>query len=454
MNTFLSKSFLYVWRSLLACGLFALYLVLLFVVIRSVPVLASIPVDAVELHIEPASTAATPSQPLAISFQEVVSGLERPVDIQNAGDQRLFVIEKPGRIRVIDHAGNLVGSPFLDIESLIDDESNEEGLLGMAFHPNYAATGHVYVNYTVNNPPRTRISRFTVSSTNANIADADSEVVLIEFGQPRGNHNGGQVQFGPDGYLYIATGDSGGGGDPDNAGQDQTQLLGKILRIDVDSSGGSGPECEQSGNSNYTIPPSNPFVADADGKCDEIWATGLRNPWRFSFDAVTGDMWIGDVGQNSREEINFQPGASAGGENYGWRCYEGDEAFDTSGCQSAAAYVTPAHDYDRDDGCSVTGGMVYRGSSFSELVGHYFFTDYCRSTYWTLSGNPLAPTLTTLDVEGGSASHPTAFGADLNGELYVASDNGIIFRIMGQGDTITPIPPNVNPRFLPLIAVP
>lgn len=451
-------------RTLLVYGAFALCFALLFLVIRTVPATASILVPAantVDTAADEAATDETASseidsaQSVEIRFETVVEGLEKPVDIQHAGDQRLFVIEKPGRIRVIDSAENLLGTPFLNIEGRVDDDGWEEGLLGMAFHPNYATNGHFYVNYTIRSS-KTRIARFTVSADNANVANADSEVVLMEFEQTFDNHNGGQIQFGPDGYLYIATGDGGSGGDPNNAGQDQTQLLGKILRVDVDGNSSDGPECDESGNSNYTIPDDNPFGDGDDGSnCDEIWATGLRNPWRFSFDSATGDMWIGDVGQNAREEINFQAGSSGGGENYGWRCFEGNADFEAAGCQSASTYVGPVHDYDRDDGRSVTGGMVYRGSRFLELAGHYFFADYATGNYWTLSGNPSSPTLSTINVVEGSAGNPTAFGTDSQGELYVASDaSGSIVRIVGSGPSIEPIPIDVNPRFLPLIATP
>lgn len=395
---------------------------------------------------------ADPAMDLEIKFEEIASGLDTPVDIQHAGDARLFVIEKPGRIRIIDASENLLSTPFLDIENRVDDSSNEEGLLGLAFHPNYATNGYFYLNYTVGGPARTRISRFSASAADPNVADPASEFVMMEFGQPFGNHNGGQLQFGPDGYLYIAVGDGGSGGDPNDAGQTNSQLLGKILRIDVDGTNGSGaPECDANGT--YTIPADNPFVGSTGGSssnCDEIWATGLRNPWRFSFDAATGDMWIGDVGQNKLEEINFQPANSSGGENYGWRCYEGNDSFDTSGCQPASAYIAPVHEYGRSDGCSVTGGLVYRGTSHPALVGHYIFTDYCTAIYWTLSGDPTAPTLTTLDITDGSGGSPAAFGVDLQGEIYVAS-RGNILRIENPNPGTTPVPSRNMLSYLPLM---
>lgn len=406
-----------------------------------------------EKSIDSSGTVAQAETTVAIKFEEIISGLDTPVDIQHAGDDRLFIIEKPGRVRILDGSDNLISTPFLDIENRVEDEGFEEGLLGLAFHPEYATNGYFYLNYTISSPNRTRISRFEVSANDENIAELSSELVLMEFEQPFANHNGGQIQFGPDGYLYIATGDGGSGGDPNNAGQDSTQVLGKILRIDVNGGGGSAPECDLSGGANYAIPANNPFVDGAGGNCDEIWSTGLRNPWRFSFDSQTGDMWIGDVGQGEREEINFQSGSSAGGENYGWRCFEGNASYDSSGCQPASAYVAPAYDYEHADGhCSVTGGMVYRGIRYAELAGHYFFADYCSSVYWTLSGNPLSPTLTIPDIIDESASNPSAFGVDAQGELYVASaSGGAIYHVQGMQAGTTPIPLDMNPNYLPLM---
>ena len=382
-----------------------------------------------------------------IKVEEIVSGLDQLVDIQHAGDERLFIMEKSGRILILDDTRTLLDTPFLDIQDIVAS-GGERGLLGIAFHPDYATNGYFYLNYTVNSPDRTRISRFTVSATDINIADATSELVIMEFDQPFSNHNGGQIQFGPDNFLYIATGDGGSGGDPNNAGQNPTQLLGKILRVDIDSTSTGAAECYSGGA--YTIPASNPYVgggSDTTGtasNCDEIWATGLRNPWRFSFDAATGDMWIADVGQNAFEEIDFQPAGSTGGENYGWRCFEGDDSFDSSGCQPASAYVAPVHTYGRGDGCSVTGGVVYRGSSYPALVGHYIFADYCTGNYWTLSGAPSATTLTTINISGGSPNSPAAFGTDLQGELYVAS-RGSIFHMQNPDPDATPIPATAIP---------
>jgi hypothetical protein len=386
------------------------------------------------------------SQP-DIDFASIATNFNRPVDIANAGDgsNRLFIVEKPGIIKIIDLSSNTVlSSAFLNIESRVDDASNEQGLLGLAFHPNYSANGFFYVNYVHDPGPgldRTRISRFQVSS-NPNIANASSESILLEIEQDFGNHNGGDINFGPDGYLYIGMGDGGSGGDPNCRAQDPDELLGKMLRIDVNS----GPPVNTSGMCglirNYGIPASNPFSDASDGICDEIWATGLRNPWRFSFDAQTGDMWIADVGQNQVEEIDFQPAASTGGENYGWRIMEGNNCFDnttpTPPCPEGlvscfdASLVDPVFEYSHNFGCSVTGGFRYRGSQSSGLIGHYVFMDYCSDRLWTLSGSPgnWSSTVKTLSGYG----NITTFGEDENGEMYAANDfqNASVYKLFDE----------------------
>ena len=261
----------------------------------------------------------------SINLQQIATGFNRPVDIVHAGDNRLFIVEQNnGRIRIMDQDGNINPTNFLDIGSRVGSTANEQGLLGLAFHPNYASNGYFYVNYTATNG-NTNISRFTVSA-NPDVANANSEVILLTVSQPYNNHNGGGIKFGPDGYLYIGMGDGGSGGDPGNRAQNTTNLLGKMLRIDVD------------GGSPYSIPVDNPFVNNG-SVSNEIWAIGVRNPWRFSFDRQTGDLWIADVGQGDWEEINMQPAASNGGENYGWRCYEGNIAFETAGCSSVSSFL-------------------------------------------------------------------------------------------------------------------
>ena len=385
-----------------------------------------------------------------IQLEEYVSGLISPVAVTHAGDSRLFVVERPGYIRVIEGNGNLLATPFLDIAGQVDSSSGEMGLLGLTFHPNYNTNGYFYVYYTRDPGPgldRTRVARFQASA-NPDVANPNSEVVIMEFEQPYANHNGGDLHFGPDGYLYIASGDGGSGGDPQNYGQRSDTLLGKILRIDVDAPPGEndGPDCEISGNANYRIPPSNAFNDGSGGQgCDEIYTTGLRNPWRFSFDKQTGDLWIADVGQNNFEEINFVLSGAAGGLNFGWRCYEGNSGFNLSGCTEE--YFSPVHTFSHADGnCSVTGGFVYRGSINPGLEGHYFFTDFCNTAIRTLSGPPGDRTLSQV-LPAGEISTPSSFGEDVNGELYIVSLNGgRLYKVNGplevtlEADKSSPAP--------------
>ena len=396
----------------------------------------------------------------SITLTEVIpgsAGLERPTDIANAGDGRLFINEKAGRIRVFDGT-NLLQTPFLDISSVVEgggSDNNESGLLGLVFHPQYAENGFFFVNYTHrrdDNTLITRVERYRVSSNDPNIADPNG-VTIMEFEQDQGNHNGGDMSFGPlDGYLYISSGDGGRQGDPNNRAQTDAVLLGKILRIDVNGTGGS--DCDISGESNYAIPVSNPLRDGQGGACDEIWSKGFRNPWRFSFDRGTADMWIADVGNLTWEEVNFEPASAPGGLNYGWRCYEGNEAFDTSLCGPQSDYVFPVDAYPHDGTprrCSVTGGFVYRGTAVPALRGHYFFADYCSSEFWSFSGNDHQLTVFGMpQVPGSSFSRPTTFGEDKNGELYVA-ENGTgasIFRISG---TDLPCETCQQALFIPLI---
>lgn len=389
---------------------------------------------------DPPPVSPTPP-PATLGLNRVVGGLNQPTNITHAGDSRLFVTEKVGRIQIVQNNA-LLPTPFLDITTRVDagDGTVETGLLGLAFHPNYTTNGYFYLNYNVSGPLRTRISRFTVSAGNANVADPNSELVLMEFSQPFNNHNGGQLQFGAGGYLYIAAGDGGSSGDPNNYGQNNGVLLGKILRIDVNATTGNGPDCDTSGSTNYRIPAGNPLANGDGGACDEIWATGLRNPWRFSFDRLTGDLWIGDVGQNRFEEIDFAPAASTGGENYGWRCYEGNTAYNTTGCQPAGSYTAPIHVYNRTQGdCSVTGGYVYRGSAYPNLNGHYFFSDFCNKSIRSISGAPGNVVVTAWNTTGGGSS-PITFGQDQNGELYIGYFSGEIYQLTGIGAPSTSTP--------------
>ena len=349
-------------------------------------------------------------------LQPFASGLSSPVDITNAGDDRLFVVEKRGAIRILDARGTLLPTPFLDIDPQVSAGS-EQGLLGLAFHPDYATNGYFYVNYT-NNSGNTRISRFTRNAANPNLADPASELIILAVTQPFSNHNAGYLNFGPDGYLYIALGDGVSFGDPGNRSQTKTNLLGKVLRIDVD------------GASPYAIPPDNPFVGDPT-YAPEIWALGVRNPWRCSFDALTGDYWIGDVGQDNWEEVNVQPASSAGGENYGWRCYEGNSTYNTSGCGPIGTYDFPVFVYPHNfttGGISLTGGFVYRGTGNPTLYGKYIFCDYLSGNWWTLEDNGSGYTVTPL---GPLQALISTFGEDAEGELYAGNlSTGQIYKIV------------------------
>ena len=388
---------------------------------------------------------------------ELVSGaLASPVDVTappgdtSPGDRgRLFVVEQGGRIRIIDLADDtLNAAPFLDIATLIRP-GGERGLLGLAFHPNYAENGYFYVNYTrragavcAESPPlgclgnrdsETVIARYQVSAEDPNRADRDSELVVLSFCQPFGNHNAGQLAFGPDGYLYIATGDGGSGGDPCNSGQTALSLLGKLLRIDVDN---APPDAA------YSIPDDNPFVDDPNVR-PEIWSLGLRNPWRFSFDAETGDLYIADVGQNAREEIDFEVAGSSGGANYGWRRLEGDGTFSGGTALGPGELTGPIYDYTHGGGafrgCSVTGGVVYRGCRIPSLHGAYFLADYCNDWIGTFRVEDGAVTELqdrTADLNRGisprRATAVSSFGTDAQGEVYVCSMPSSLYRIVHE----------------------
>jgi glucose/arabinose dehydrogenase len=376
-----------------------------------------------------------PPAPLsALTASVFATGLTNPVAIENAGDARLFVAERAGVIRVLESDGSLLSTPFLNISSQVDDSASEMGLLGLAFHPDYANNGYFYVYYTRDTGlglDRSRVSRFTVSSSDPNVADPGSELVLLEFEQPYSNHNGGDLHFGPSGFLHIAVGDGGSGGDPQNNGQTTTTLLGKMLRIDVDTPAGSGtgPDCDISQNTNYSIPPGNAYNDGAGGAgCDEIFVLGVRNPWRFAFDSLTGGMWIADVGQRDFEEINYLPPGNSGGINLGWRCFEGEESYKPGGCNRV--YMPPVHSYSHaTSGCSVTGGRVYRGARSPHLHGQYFFTDFCQGSIRSLSGPPDNPTL-GIALPLGELAAISTFGEDIDGELYVAElRTGTIYRL-------------------------
>lgn len=342
------------------------------------------------------------------------TGFNRPVNIKHAGDDRLFVVEQDGIIKIVNADGTVETTNFLDIDDRVRSIGNEQGLLGLAFHPNFATNGYFFVNYT-NNSGNTVISRFSRIGVNPTIADPNSELIILTYSQPFSNHNGGELQFGADGYLYISSGDGGSGGDPQNNGQNLNSLLGKLLRIDVNNSSASNP---------YAIPVDNPFVGNANAR-DEIWAYGLRNPWKFSFDSANDDLWIADVGQNAREEIN-QAASTDAGLNYGWRCYEGNSSYNLSGCPSSGTLTFPVSEYSHSGGrCSITGGYVYRGSTYPNLVGTYLFGDVCSQEIGYLKFENGSWNSTFESFSG----NWVAFGEDINGELYVSSLGGNIFKV-------------------------
>ncbi len=340
----------------------------------------------------------------------------RPLGLTHAGDQsgRIFVTEQDGLIYTFEKDSTVSQKNlFLDISSLVEREGNEQGLLGLAFHPDYSSNGHFFVNYTEVGTGTTVISRFTVSGDPGQ-ADSGSEVRLMEIEQPLENHNGGDMAFGPDGYLYIALGDGGGAGDPEANGQDRTTLLGAILRIDPD---------QADGDRLYSIPSDNPFVGDSEGFREEIYAYGLRNPWRISFDAETGELWAADVGQRKWEEINI----IENGKNYGWNVFEGTECYSPDlGC-NASDFQAPVYEYPHEPGNgSITGGYVYRGEEMAGLAGRYIYADFLSGQVWAFDPDPEAdPVNEELDTIEANIS---AFGVDEEGEIYLCGFDGKIYR--------------------------
>ena len=352
-------------------------------------------------------------QSQTITLQSFATGFDSPVEITNAGDSRLFVVQKGGLIRILNSNGTVNTTPFLNLSSIITT-NGERGLLGLAFHPNYGTNGYFFVNYT-NLSGNTVIARYSVNSVNPDIANTTG-TILMTIAQPYSNHNGGSIKFGSDGYLYIGMGDGGSAGDPDNRAQNINDNLGKMLRIDVNST--IAPY--------YTIPTTNPFVGVAGN--DEIWAIGLRNPWKFSFNRSNGDLWIADVGQSSVEEINkiVNPLPNTG-INLGWRCYEGNSTYNTSGCAPVGTMTFPFAQYARSGGaCSVTGGYFYTGSAYPNFQNHYFFTDYCDDKIRMVNSAGVITTTTSF-----SGNNFVTFGEDMNGELYIAGiSSGTIYKII------------------------
>lgn len=357
-------------------------------------------------------------QPLNV---ELVDNFASPLQVvAPAGDyERIFVVEQDGIVRVVKN-GVTLATPFLDITSRTN-EFLEQGLLGLAFHPDYATNGWIFVSYT-NLNGNTRLDRFTVDANNPDVIDVNSRVNLLKVNQPYINHNGGMLAFGSDGYLYLALGDGGSAGDPQNLAQDGQTLLGKMLRLDVSTAP-------------YTIPADNPFVGDPN-VLDEIWSVGLRNPWRFSFDRATGDMWIADVGQNEIEEIDFEL-AGDGGLNYGWRIMEGSDCFNPSSGCNQTGLVLPIQEYTHGGTpfrCSVTGGYVYRGEAMATMHGRYFYADYCSGQTWSFRRDAQGQVTDFVEHTGELARGSIAsFGEDANGELYMCMLEGPVYRIVPDG---------------------
>ena len=351
-------------------------------------------------------------QAQTIALQSFATGFSEPLEIAHAGDSRLFVVQKGGLIKIVNANGSVNATPFLNISSLVSTVS-ERGLLGLAFHPNYATNGYFFINYS-NTSGDTVIARYSVNSGNPGVANTTG-TILMTITQPYSNHNGGSIKFGPDGYLYIGMGDGGSGGDPGNRAQNINENLGKMLRIDVNST--IAPY--------YTNPATNPYVGVAGN--DEIWAIGLRNPWKFSFNRLNGDLWIADVGQGSVEEIDKVINPLTAGLNFGWRCYEGNSTYNSTGCAPASTMTFPFTQYARSGGaCSVTGGYFYTGSMYPNFQNKYFFTDYCDDKIRMVNSSGVITTTTSF-----SGNNFVTFGEDVNGELYIAGiSSGTIYKVI------------------------
>jgi glucose/arabinose dehydrogenase len=356
-----------------------------------------------------------------IALEALPFGFQQPLFLTHAGDGsgRKFVVEKGGTIRVVK-GDQVLSTPFLDISSRVLSSGSEQGLLGLAFHPRYTENGRFFVGYT-DRRGRNTVERYEVSA-DADRADPSTGVILLSIDDPAPNHNGGMVLFGPDGYLWVGTGDGGGAGDRFRNGQNPRTLLGKMLRLDVD------------GGEPYAIPPDNPYVGQSDFR-PEIWAIGLRNPWRYAFDRINGDLWIADVGQNAFEEINRVPGGNTGALNFGWPLMEGLHCFPASARCDPAPFVEPVAEYGRDGGCSVTGGYVYRGPAYPTLQGMYFFGDFCSGKIWSLDQTGGANWRMTEQLK--DPIQISSFGEDESGEIYVTtfsggSDGHRVYRVVAR----------------------
>ena len=380
----------------------------------TLPQPVSPPTPAAEATSLPRPLMDAPNRLFEIDLTPIVEGgLIRPTYLTHAGDDRLFVVEQPGRIRIIQD-GQLLEQPFLDITGKVATDGNAQGLLSVAFHPDYKHNGQFFVNYTRQKDGATVIERYLVPNDDPDRADGQSGKVILVMAQPEANHTGGLIKFGPDGYLYIGMSDGGGEGDQHGAignGQNRSVLLGKLLRIDVTH------------QDTYAVPPTNPFGT-------EVWAYGLRNPWRFSFDRVTGDLFIADVGQSTYEEVDFQPAVSKGGENYGWRSMEGLHCFNPQvGCDQSGLVLPIAEYGHAEGGCSITGGYVYRGLQYPVLDGAYFFGDYCTGSIWSLQREGDQWQMTKRLESGVRIS---SFGEDVNGELYVVDHGGAVYQLVAK----------------------
>ncbi len=372
---------------------------------------------------------AQPPQPLRLGLTPFATGLAAPVDIARAsGEARMFVVEKRGQIRLVTPAGAVLPTPFLNITGRVLSSGGEQGLLGVAFHPDYATNGFFFVNYTAGaGSGTTRLSRFQRLAGNPDQADPASEVIFYEVAQPFSNHNGGSMQFGPDGYLYAALGDGGSGNDPGNRAQNLGNALGKVLRLDVNT---------PAGILNYSIPPTNPLI-NTPGALPEIWVWGVRNPWRTSFDAATGDYWMADVGQGAWEEIDVMVDSATANHNFGWRCYEGNHPAVGGNCQPITEYHAPVFEYAHNianGGFSVTGGYVYRGIQWPALIGKYVCADYVSGNLWTIERT--GRTYSALREPVLNRENISCFGQDASGELFCAElTTGIISRVTATGPT-------------------
>ena len=372
-------------------------------------------------------------EPVATGFSEVTA-VRSPHDASG----RLFVVEREGFIHIVNDQQQTLTPAFLDIDDLTDSVS-EYGLVGLAFHPDYLNNGYFYVNFDQSGvdpePNLTTVMRFQVDGQNPNLADRDSATVIITIEQPFGNHNGGDMHFGPDGMLYIAMGDGGGSGDPGDRAQDMTTLLGKMLRLDVDNPGANTTHACRHNSGVYGIPADNPFINGPQGACAEIWASGLRNPFRFSFDRQTGDLFIADVGQERIEEVNLQSAASAGGENYGWDCFEGSTVYGQAGdpgtpatsCQLNPVTIDPVMEYSHaNNRCSITGGFRFRGPERS-YRGHYVFADLCTTEVFLAT--EVATNSWSFDTLTTHTGPITSFGEDQAGNLYVVDYSQGIYQL-------------------------